>query len=366
MPRAPVKSLFIDDDQQEAERLAGRMSEFPGLRCVPMYPPTDELGIRTIVNEAPDILFIDYQLNRPIEGRLPTFRRGSTLAAVIRAALPVIPIILVSRQEVKESGRLNASRDVKGAFDELVLKSEFVQHTDAIHELTLSLVHGFRELDDCRKDWPSLRAVLGAKKSEEDSLFAADPPKGVLLRTSWRVVEVATWIRGILLTYPGVLYDSLHASATLGIAESSFLSAGVQRFFSATMYKGPFVEEGKRWWKSRLLEKGYALLHRQNMTGQPSSDFGEAWRKAKKSPRLRPSVCVYSQEQRAESVCYILHKPVMIKHSLPYWPDNRPHVMDEARVSFRAIRESNEFDERLCPPDGRDLVRLIQRGIDPA
>lgn len=364
MPNAPVKSVFIDDDQQEAERLARRM-EFSGLRCVPMPPPTDELGIGNIVGEAPDILFIDYQLNRLIEGRSPTFRRGSTLAAVVREALPVTPVILVSRQEVQESGRLNASRDVQGAFDELVLKSEFVKHVDAIHALTLSLVHGFHKLDDCKKDWPSLRSVLGAKKAEEDSLLVADPPKGVLLRTSWRVVEVASWIRRILLAYPGILYDSLHASAILGLAENSFLSPGVQRFFSGTVYTGPFVEEGKRWWKGRLLEKAYALLHRENMGDQPSSNFGEAWRKAKKTPRLRRSECVYCREEPAESVCYILHKSATIRHTLPYWPDNRPHVMDEARVSFRAIRESNEFDERLCPPDVRYLVKLIQRDVDP-
>jgi hypothetical protein len=74
---------------------------------------------------------------------------------------------------------------------------------------------------------------------------------------------------------------------------------------------------------------------------------------------------VFSGESPADWVCHILKKPVMIKYSLSYNADDRPTVMDEARVSFEAIRTSNDFDERLVDPLGRELIADIRRMPKP-
>jgi len=68
---------------------------------------------------------------------------------------------------------------------------------------------------------------------------------------------------------------------------------------------------------------------------------------------------VWDGEPVADAVCYILKEPVKVRNSIRYYPDDRPPVMDEARVSFRAIRESNEFDENLVDEDGRSIVNKL-------
>jgi hypothetical protein len=81
-----------------------------------------------------------------------------------------------------------------------------------------------------------------------------------------------------------------------------------------------------------------------------SAEFGE---------KLAPAICVYDGTPVADWVCYILKKPVKQRNSIPYYPDSRPPVMDQARVSFKAIQESNEFDESLVDSDSYVVVKKL-------
>ncbi|MCL4553096.1 MAG: hypothetical protein M1305_06055, partial [Candidatus Marsarchaeota archaeon] len=56
-----------------------------------------------------------------------------------------------------------------------------------------------------------------------------------------------------------------------------------------------------------------------------------------------------------------LQRPVMRQYSLPIIPDNRPSVMDTARVSFKAVLE-NDFDERWVREDARRSLKRIRKG----
>lgn len=77
--------------------------------------------------------------------------------------------------------------------------------------------------------------------------------------------------------------------------------------------------------------------------------------------QLEPSRDEETGTTPADTVCYVLGIPIRIENSLPYRPDDRPAIMDEARISFRAIRESNCFDERYLDPADRLLVGEIQK-----
>ena len=88
--------------------------------------------------------------------------------------------------------------------------------------------------------------------------------------------------------------------------------------------------------------------------------FPLAWER-NKEVSIERSKCVYTGESPAEWVCYILKKPVMIKNSLAYYPDSRPSVMDEARVSFKAIRTSNEVNDDLFDPLGQEMLSNIRK-----
>ena len=61
-------------------------------------------------------------------------------------------------------------------------------------------------------------------------------------------------------------------------------------------------------------------------------------------------------------LAYILRKPVKIKYSLDYRVDSRPKIMDSARVSFKAIRTSNEVNDELFDPLGQQMLSEIRKG----
>lgn len=50
----------------------------------------------------------------------------------------------------------------------------------------------------------------------------------------------------------------------------------------------------------------------------------------------------------------------MHKYTVAYRPDNRPSVMDQARVSFKAIQETNKVQRALIDGLSDEALRRIQ------
>jgi CheY-like chemotaxis protein len=357
-----LRVLAIDDNPDDRARLQEALKDQSGLR-VDIQPPPSTLDARALASGRPDIAIIDYQLTEREPGREPATFKGSTLAAALREKAPEIPIVLTTRQQMMTGGRIAPARDLLGAFDELVVKETIYRQPDEFVATLVRLARGFRRLRDCRnRNWAALLQTLGADTVEEDELLRADPPTE-LLEKGWRVSEAARWIRGTVLAYPGILYDSLHAAVALGLSHESFLKPSVQAFFKTAKYRGVFTPPGPYFWKTRLLSRARGELREADQSDAPLTDFAGAWRKRHRS-RLELAVCNTSRTTPADYVCYVLREPVKRGFSLPYHPDTRPAVMDEARVSFKAIRSDNRYDERLFPPDARNLLDSIQKGDD--
>ncbi len=355
--------LGIDDNADDRNRLAESLEGRPGFQ-LQVIPPPSVLDARELVKYRPDVAIIDYQLTEREAGREPATFKGSTLAAALREKLPDIPIVLTTRQRLVATGRVASARDLKGAFDELILKEDIQANSDQFASTLMELGKGFRVLRQSQsRNWNSLQALLKASDLEREELFRADPPSEVLQDGTWRVAEVARWIRETLLPYPGIFYDSLHTSVALGLSLESFLRPSVQAFFKTIRYTGVFRQDEPHFWKTRLLTKARALLRDGGLADAPFTDFAKAWRR-KRRIDLPQAVCNTSGQSPADCVCYVLREPVLRRYSLPYRPDSRPAVMDEARVSFKAIRTDNRYDERLFPPDARALLDAIQRGED--
>ncbi len=353
---AVIRIVAVDDSEDDRARYEHRL-HLPGLRVVPVIP-NEHLAVKSIVDEKPDVVLIDYQLNEvQPDGSHPSYL-GSTLAAVLREKLPECPILLVSRRSLIQSGTLNRARDLQSAFDDLFYKDEIFSDPRWFRDELRTLVQGYRRLRSRRvRTWKAILTLLKANSEEGDLLESADPPRDARADT-WRVPEVARWLRHTVLAYPGILCDSLHASAALGLAKQSFTSSPIQRFFSGSRYRGPFAPKEGLWWKGRLVADAAELLQRDDNSA-PLSRFGEMWNsRHKRAERL--AVCCTSRRSPADSVCYLLERPVLRKLSLPYHPDNRPSILDEARVSFKAIRESNSFEEQLVPKEARGLIAAIQ------
>jgi hypothetical protein len=95
--------------------------------------------------------------------------------------------------------------------------------------------------------------------------------------------------------------------------------------------------------------------------GPTKRAFKEAFKK-KFGSDLSPAICVWDKTPIADWVCYLLHQPVKMANSARYYPDSRPSVMDDARVSFLAIQTHPEFNEEHLDLEGLRQLDTI-RGL---
>jgi hypothetical protein len=355
-----VRACLIDDNQHDREFFARRLSK-PGVLSIDPLPYVKE-DFDAVENGGYDVVLVDYQLIEGKSAERTTPRLGSTLSAYFRERMPDTPLLLITRGSLFRNCGLVAYGDETATFDDILVKDEIRKSPAIFREGIVTIVRGFESLRSVRRyrAWNSLCKILAGTDEESRFLRDADPPPIPKDGKGWRVPDAARWIRKTLIRYPGVLYDSLHAACSLGLAESSFMTSAVQEWFKPARYIGPFSSGNGVWWKQRLLVRAFQFLSDSGQQGTATYRFCAAWNAVKKT-RLQSSRCVEDGSRPAECVCYILRKPVKRSNSLPYRPDNRPRAMEEARVSFRAIRESNDFNEKLVAPDALHLVRSIQR-----
>lgn len=378
----PTRILYIDDqaeDGYKAERVRERLSRSEEIDCVLVSPPDDmadvdkiEMGGEGRVKDNPPSLFlIDQDL-------ISVNYYGSTLVAHIRSEFPEHPIVIITRRSVLRDLGAEKSRQLieeMQTFDHLVLKDVVDDHHDKVRQLLITLSEGFgalRGIED--KTWASLVEVMGADEEEADLLRETAPPlpkrRAVYdgqeggQRADWTVTGAAHWIRNVIISYPGVLYDALHSATRLGISAAAFIREDVQRELEGCAYEGVFAPREGRWWKMRLLGVAQDLIDEQGLEGQINRTFSQAFLR-KHGVELDPATCVWDGSPAADQVCYVLQSPVKTEHSLRYHPDNRPSVMDPARVSFRAIQESPDFDDDFLDSSGRKLLAKIQDLQDP-
>jgi len=355
--------IYFDDSSDDRDKYAGRLRK-THLR-VTVLPPPKEFDLRAIRKAKPDLFLVDYELTkaRSKEERVNYF--GGTLGTALREVFAGYPIVLLTRRNLVSQPGYRQVNEIKQAFDELLYKDEIEANPALTAKTLISLATGFASLRrQSKKNWASLVRNLNATPVEADSLLSTGPPfinpQGAG-SPQWRVQEAARWIRQVVLHYPGVLYDELHASAALGIAVESFRGRQVQKLFTSAQYEGVFSESGRRWWRSRLFDGAQTVISKAGLSGPANTAFAPAFKKIHNSS-LRPAVCVSSGIKWADCVCYILQKPVRREFSLPYHPDDRPSGMDEARVSFKAIRESNRVSDELFDEQNQALLEEIREG----
>jgi hypothetical protein len=248
-------------------------------------------------------------------------------------------------------------------FDEVFYKSDIEKDPASIRSPLASLAKGFRVLrEEKTKSWHALLRFLKAPREAEDALRKAGPPLASGTHASgavWRVQEAARWIRKVVLAYPGILYDNLHSATALGIDVESFDAPHVHKLFTLARYRGLFEPAEGRWWRTRVYEVAQRVIAAARLSGPANVVFADAYNK-RVATHLKPARCIFSKSVPADWVCYILQKPVKRQYSLTYHPDDRAAIMDEARVSFRAIREDNRVRDELFEEQGQKLLKEIR------
>ncbi len=358
-----VKAVLIEDSQPDLDDVRIELEAAGQLAVVGIIYKGLFETIRQVTAAKPDVILVDFRL---VKGKHPQNvepTQGSTLAALFKekARMPDTPVFLVSEGSLSQKDPLLHIKAEPRFFDDLLIKGEIQKDPRAAVERIRAVVAGYGRLSSVSKRTrKTLMDLLGAGEAELDSLMKSEPPAALATGDAWDVTEVAQWIRHTLMGYPGVLYDDLTAACFLGLSLDSFRSKNIAGFFEEASYTGPFCEEEARWWKARLLAKATSYLTDAGEAGPPMA-FGQTWRR-KRRLRITLSRCNSSGEEPADCVCCLLREAVRREYSLPYVPDGRPAVMDEARVSFKAIRQPHrDFDPGLVAADARPLVRGIQK-----
>ena len=356
---AMTKTIYVDDHPNSPyTKMITELLTVAEMECELRGPPHD---LAEVANWELDILLIDYDLaSATDEGKLIGYS-GNSLATELRNRQPFCPIVLVSREN-KLSGRSSHLTTGGSDVDLILYKDKILQDKQrALHEI-LVLHEGYMQLEAIQKQpWSEVLDQLGAEEEEQRKIREAFPPIGKGHR--WYVPATIEWIRTVLMGYPGILYDSLHASARLGINEASFASKAVQEIFADAKYKGPLAGFGERWWSDRLVGIATRTIIDANVEGPISEGFAEAYALVRHQ-KLERARCVVDRKPIADQICYILRQPVKRENSIIYYPDSRPPIMDTARVSLEGIVK-DEFDEALVEASSVDVVREVWDNDQP-
>ena len=365
-----INTIYVDDDDKELEKYETKFKEDERAKNrFEIVTINSQKKIRDLISEVgkskPDLILVDFELDIPgPEDDVVIGLSGAPISTALRGEFPDVPIVLFTRPSVFKIEQYPPK--FLSSLDEIIYKSDVFKESGEGLNVLYELALGFKKLRNVEsKNWTDLLSLIKAPESDYNSLKLSNPP--IASGGEWSVSEAADWIRKILIKYPGILYGPIHAATFLGISLDEFLSDPIQEFFTKAKYSGVFAPPEGRWWKTKLQEIAESIMDEKEMDLLTYEGFPLAWERTK-NMKIERSKCVFSGESPAEWVCYILKKPVKIKYSLSYKPDSRPSVMDEARVSFEAIRTSNDVNDDLFEPMGQEMLdkvrKMSKRGDD--
>lgn len=337
-----LKVVLVDDDSRDRKylpHLIRGLSE-DEFEVIALSPPPD-LDLTELLSVEADLFLVDYELDtQQGDGSIATYL-GMTFTARLREVQPEYPIVLLTRSDLPAWTAVQRTARAGSTFDDIVYKDTGLDGDPlGTRAKLVSLAHGYQQLRESSER--SLSALLGLLQTDdagrEKAKEALPPPDG------WRAFEAAHWIRSVLLRYPGLLYDTAHAATAVGVSVEDFKHEQVLNLLRGARYRGPFREERQHWWRHQLFDIAYELSG--TLDGELS--LTEGFRLAAANMlglELAASRDIETGAAPADTVCYLFGVPVRIETSLPYQPDSRPPVMEGARISFKAVRESNDVEE---------------------
>lgn len=149
-----------------------------------------------------------------------------------------------------------------------------------------------------------------------------------------RTLDFAAWVRKILMSYPGFLYDSLYSATSLGMTEAAFNSK--IDVFKPALYMGIFskTHTKKLWWKTSL----YDIVIRQSkeIKMPTTSDIKKLSTQHFKLKENEISKCAVCGEKYADTLGIELgsneKKPVHLRCSSRNPDDTKMLFFDELRL----------------------------------
>jgi CheY-like chemotaxis protein len=252
--------------------------------------------------QEPDLIIIDHNLEDIESG---VFKKGSTVATYIRERWFDCPIISISADIV----------DIDSQQRALYVDLFPIEKISKYYSNILSIATSFRDLKAKRPS--TVDEFLDLLCTPEDDRINLMNILPMALKHNFGnkslLVEIAHWIKFVLLKRPGFLFDQIWVSTLVGIKPESFHK--VEHLFTGAKYQSYFSNENEqRWWKSDVLALIYELI-----------DEGVyPWEKGRFLPGIEEkdfSICHASGEAFPETVAYTdtsadaEQVPIKIKYS---------------------------------------------------
>ena len=348
--------VIIEDEDRDS--LRDTTQDLGGGRFeVVAFPPPSDLDLSQILGANGDIYMVDYELDTRQPDESIANYRGTTLTARLREVISEYPIVLLTRSDLPSWTSARRAATVGATFDSVLFKDTDLRSSqEASCTRLLSLAQGYKELRDSEDHTVfGLLELLNTDGVGQEQALESMPPDD-----NWTAFEAAKWLRSVLLHYPGVLYNQTHAATALGLSVDSFNKPEVRELLEPAEYRGPFSQEERHWWRHNLFDIAYQYSRETLDTYALRRDFPSGAADAL-GLQLEPSNDPQTRRGPADTVCYLLDIPIRIETSLPYRPDARPPIMDEARVSFQAIRETNKVEEKYFDAANRTLMSEMQK-----
>ncbi|WOF15980.1 hypothetical protein F1737_04320 [Methanoplanus sp. FWC-SCC4] len=364
-----IDIVFIDDDKVDLDRYfdifeKGLASKFKITRN-PITIDEINKNLSKLESFNPDAILVDYELIRPDSNNNVLGINGVSLSMNLRKIYSNIPIFLFTNTKMSNSRESNYF-DFEKFIDEFLLKDDYVTPQKVLEGDFIKIIEGYKGLKkNTIESIDNLISILSLPKRNfeliSEDIIQTLPKQLLEKEEDFPNYKVAKWIRKTLMNYPGILYDEIHSATFFGISIDSFNKPSIQEFFESAKYSGVFSNEKKMWWKSELIECANDFLDYDELKLPYCQGFQKGWQK-KTGEILDSALCIYKNEKPAEWVCCVLNKPIMIKYTLRYLQDDRPCVMDESRISFKAIFNDNYNPEQI-DPEARDIYEnLLKKG----
>lgn len=238
--------LWIDDDEGKVDpytkviehRLAGFPDGSTLEKLIVKNDLLDMLNQRT-KGLAPDLIIIDQVFTRI---RLPLKLKGSTVAHLLRANWPKVPMVCVTAEKNKFDQE--DISEYTAVFEYSKLDSHIEEIYAIARDFTKISITGKKVRDNLAK----LVGVPATEKSLFLRVLPAEIDVGGHPTTQHRI---ARWIFNTFMVKPGFLYNKLRAATYLGLKESGLDKVSVA--LEPARYRGPFSANSKPlWWVSEL------------------------------------------------------------------------------------------------------------------
>ena len=356
--------IYIDDDSKDLhkyQRLFETENDRLRFEIIPINAQELDLNNSSeqLKSIEPDLFLIDLDLSKPKNKKVLGIS-GVAASTELREKFPYLPLILFTRKNIFNR-TYSVMGEINSGLDEIIYKDDINKSKQTCKEFIAELIGGYKILKDKKPmSYEDLFLMLKAPKIDHDKISKTIPAS--LYSSNWPIHLIANWIRKTLLHFPGILYDPVHSATLLGLSKEAFLSADAQEIFLDAKYSSIFSPADGRWWKSKIHEIANKMMNIEEKDMPLNEGFPLAMDRINPTKgKIERSKCIYSNESPAEWVCCILNEPIMIRYSLSYRADSRPQAMDEARISYKAIRTSDGFREELIDPSSMEMLPEIRK-----